>query len=82
MSPKAKTALTSVVVGVVLTGLIGWGAWTTVTVTKACPVTVIDTFKKDNKDDHQKIRDRIAHNQEVIEEKLDEIQKTIIEALK
>jgi len=60
-----KAKLWWVIVPVIASGLIAWGAWATVGVTGGTPREIFD--------------EHVQHAQERIEDKLDDIQKTILE---
>jgi hypothetical protein len=67
-----KNKLWWVLIPVIAASVIGWGAWATVTATGATPREVFDRHVED-------AQDKYDHAQDRIEDKLDEIQKTILD---
>jgi hypothetical protein len=57
---------------VVLSAVIGWGAWATISTTGATPRVIFDQHVKETEDKFDAVQQRI-------EDKLDKIQDTIIE---
>lgn len=61
-----------ILIPVLASALIGWGAWATVKTTSATPRAVFDAHV-------EKARDKYDAAQQRVEDKLDKIQETIIE---
>ena len=60
-----------VIVGVVLSGVVGWGAWATVNITNKTPRPVFDKHCTDAEQRFERMQNRI-------EDKLDKIQEQLM----
>ena len=71
--------LWKILIPILVTSLIGWGAWTTVTATSATPRKVHDEHVKEFNQEKDRTQDRFDQVQQRIEDKLDQIQQTILD---
>jgi hypothetical protein len=69
--------LWKVLIPIVVSALLGWGAWNTLATTSALPETKFEIHEKDNNDKFLEVLKEIQKQRDKIEEKLDAIQEKL-----
>jgi hypothetical protein len=71
--------LWKVLIPVIATGILGWGAWATVSMTSALPESKFEVHEKELANHKERNEDQFDAVQRQLVDKLDEIQKTILD---
>jgi len=71
--------LWKVLIPIIVTSLIGWGAWATITVTSSTPRKVHDAHTKDFEAHKEKDAEQFNRIQQRVEDKLDRIQELLMD---
>lgn len=71
--------LWKILIPIIASGMIGWGAWATIATTSATPRKVHDEHVKEFSAHKEKDADQFGKIQQRIEDKLDKLQQTILE---